>query len=125
MFDALVKYEFLRNAVWAGLFASLLCGVIGVIIVEKKLVHDERRHRPYGLRRSGAGVSYGLRADTGPSRSRSRRAGRGMAPPPGRQSARRHDLSGRWSMALGILFIALTPGYPPDLTSYLFGGIFR
>jgi zinc transport system permease protein len=30
-----------------------------------------------------------------------------------------------WSlgMALGILFIALTPGYPPDLSSYLFGSI--
>ncbi|MCB8817086.1 metal ABC transporter permease [Desulfosporosinus shakirovi] len=30
-----------------------------------------------------------------------------------------------WSlgMALGILFIALMPGYPPDLTSYLFGNI--
>ena len=30
-----------------------------------------------------------------------------------------------WSlgMALGIVFIALTPGYPPDLSSYLFGNI--
>jgi len=30
-----------------------------------------------------------------------------------------------WSlgMALGILFIALMPGYPPDLSSYLFGNI--
>jgi len=30
-----------------------------------------------------------------------------------------------WSlgMALGIFFIALTPGYPPDITSYLFGDI--
>src|SRR5665647_455997 len=30
-----------------------------------------------------------------------------------------------WSlgMALGILFIALMPGYPPDLNSYLFGNI--
>jgi zinc transport system permease protein len=26
-------------------------------------------------------------------------------------------------MALGILFIALRPGYPPDLNSYLFGNI--
>ncbi len=26
-------------------------------------------------------------------------------------------------MALGILFIALTPGYPPEMTSYLFGDI--
>jgi len=26
-------------------------------------------------------------------------------------------------MALGILFIALMPGYPPDLSSYLFGSI--
>jgi zinc transport system permease protein len=26
-------------------------------------------------------------------------------------------------MALGILFISFTPGYPPDMTSYLFGDI--
>ncbi len=26
-------------------------------------------------------------------------------------------------MAMGILFIALAPGYPPDITSYLFGNI--
>lgn len=26
-------------------------------------------------------------------------------------------------MALGILFIAFTPGYPPDISSYLFGDI--
>lgn len=26
-------------------------------------------------------------------------------------------------MALGILFIAFMPGYPPEITSYLFGSI--
>jgi len=30
-----------------------------------------------------------------------------------------------WSlgMALGVVFIAMTPGYPPDMASYLFGNI--
>jgi zinc transport system permease protein len=28
-----------------------------------------------------------------------------------------------FGMALGILFIAVKPGYPPDMTSYLFGDI--
>ena len=38
MLSALMKYQFLQNAVWAGLLASIVCGVNGVIIVEKKLI---------------------------------------------------------------------------------------
>ena len=38
MLEALLTYRFLQNAVTAGLLASVVCGIIGVIIVEKKLV---------------------------------------------------------------------------------------
>jgi zinc transport system permease protein len=125
MFDALLKYEFLRNAVWAGLFASLLSGVIGVIIVEKKLVMMSGgiAHTAYG----GVGLGYlmGFEPILGAfAFSLAAALGVGWLR---RRGGSRPDvtISLFWSlgMALGILFIALTPGYPPDLTSYLFGGI--
>jgi energy-coupling factor transporter ATP-binding protein EcfA2 len=56
MFQALFKYQFLQNAVWAGALASIVCGVIGVIIVEKKLVMMSGgiAHAAYG----GVGLGY-------------------------------------------------------------------
>ncbi len=38
MIAALLKYQFLQNAVFAGILTSIACGVIGVIVIEKKLV---------------------------------------------------------------------------------------
>ena len=38
MIDALFKYQFLQNALFSGILASIVCGIIGVVIVEKKLV---------------------------------------------------------------------------------------
>ncbi|NLM21587.1 MAG: metal ABC transporter permease, partial [Peptococcaceae bacterium] len=38
MIGAILEYQFLQNAVCAGILASIVCGIIGVIIVEKKLV---------------------------------------------------------------------------------------
>ena len=38
MINAIFQYQFLQNAIIASLFASIVCGIIGVIIVEKKLV---------------------------------------------------------------------------------------
>ncbi|HEX6861187.1 MAG TPA: metal ABC transporter permease, partial [Thermoanaerobaculia bacterium] len=35
-FDAL-SYEFLRNALLAGVIASVLCGVVGTFVVVKRL----------------------------------------------------------------------------------------
>ena len=37
MLEALFTYRFLQNALIAGLLASVVCGIVGVIIVEKKL----------------------------------------------------------------------------------------
>lgn len=36
MINAILTYDFMRNALVAALLASLVCGVIGTIIVEKK-----------------------------------------------------------------------------------------
>jgi zinc transport system permease protein len=35
MINALLEYQFLQNALLSGTLASIVCGLIGVIIVEK------------------------------------------------------------------------------------------
>ena len=56
MLEALTKYSFLQNALIAGILASVLCGIIGVIITEKKLLimSGGIAHTAYG----GVGLGY-------------------------------------------------------------------
>ncbi len=125
MLEALFKYDFLQNALFAGLLASIICGIIGVIITEKKLLimSGGIAHTAYG----GVGLGYLL----------------GFEPILGagifavgaalvigavrRKNTAKSDIiiSLLWSlgMALGIAFTSLMPGYPPDINSYLFGNI--
>jgi len=125
MLTALLKYQFLQNAVLAGLLASVLCGVIGVIIIEKKLVMMSGgiAHASYG----GVGLGYllGIEPIFGAIGFALLSAlGVGFVKRRGGASA--DVLIGLfWSlgMALGIFFVALMPGYPPDMSSYLFGNI--
>ncbi len=125
MIKALFQYTFLQNAVAGALLASIVCGIIGTIIIEKKLVMMSGgiAHISFG----GIGMGYyfniepifgGLVIAVLASLGISAVNRKTRTPP--------DALVGMfWSagMALGILFIALTPGYPPDMTSYLFGDI--
>ena len=38
MIKAIFEYSFMQNAVLASFLASIICGIVGTIIVEKKLV---------------------------------------------------------------------------------------
>lgn len=125
MISALLKYQFLQNAMAAGLLSSIVCGIIGVIVIEKKLVmlSGGIAHTSYG----GVGLGYllGFEPILGAFLFAV-----GGALAIGRISRGKSTHSDVviglfWSfgMALGILFVALTPGYPPDITSYLFGNI--
>lgn len=125
MIKALFEYQFLRNAVLAGILASVVCGIIGVIIIEKKLVMMSGgiAHTSYG----GVGLGYllGFEPIIG-AFIFSICAALGIGFIKRRGKAESDVIIGLfWSlgMALGILFIALMPGYPPDLSSYLFGSI--
>jgi zinc transport system permease protein len=125
MIKALFTYGFLQNAVLGALLASIACGVIGTIIIEKKLVMMSGgiAHAAFG----GVGMGYFLNIEpligallfaVG--------SALGIAAIHRRVKTHTDILIGLfWSvgMALGILFIAFTPGYPPDMTSYLFGNI--
>lgn len=125
MIEALLNYQFLRNALLSGLLASVVCGVIGVVVIEKKLVMMSGgiAHTAYG----GVGLGYllGIEPIFGAFLF-------ALLAAVGIGTIKRKGGSGTdvviglfWSlgMALGILFIAMMPGYPPDLSSYLFGSI--
>ena len=125
MFEALFQYQFLRNALFSGVLASIVCGVVGVIVIEKKLVMMSGgiAHTSYG----GVGLGYllGFEPIVGAFLF-SILAAVGVGYIKRRGGARSDVIVGLfWSlgMALGILFIGLMPGYPPDLSSYLFGNI--
>lgn len=125
MISALFEYRFLQNALLAGFLASIVCGIIGVVIVEKKLVMMSGgiAHTAYG----GIGLGYllGFEPIIGAFLF-SLCAALGIGYIKRKGGARSDVVIGLfWSlgMALGIVFIALMPGYPPDMNSYLFGNI--
>lgn len=125
MIRAIFEYQFLQNAIIACILASVVCGLIGVIIVEKKLVMMSGgiAHTAYG----GVGLGYFLGFEPVLGAlifSVAASLGVGLLKKKGGGNS--DVIIGLfWSlgMALGILFIAITPGYPPDLNSYLFGNI--
>lgn len=125
MIQAILQYQFMRNAALSALLASIVCGIIGIMIIEKKLIMMSGgiAHTSYG----GVGLGYLL----------------GIEPIIGafifavpasliigalrRRGVRQTDIviSLFWSfgMAMGIVFISFMQTYPPDITSYLFGSI--
>ncbi len=125
MFQSLFEYQFIQNALIASILASIVCGIIGVIVIEKKMVMMSGgiAHTAYG----GVGLGYLLGYEpvivafifsvgAALGIGKIKRTG-------GVQSDVIIGLFWSLGMALGILFIALKPGYPPDLNSYLFGNI--
>lgn len=124
MLEAL-QFEFMRNALLAGLFASIMCGVIGTFVVVNRIVFISGgiAHAAYG----GVGLAFFL----------------GFSPILGilgfsllvslimaavslKARHRADTIIGiLWAlgMALGVILLDLTPGYNVDLMSYLFGSI--
>lgn len=125
MLKVLFEYQFIQNAVFAGILASIVCGIIGVIIVEKRLVMMSGgiAHTSYG----GVGLCYllGFEPIVG-AFFMSILAAFGIGYIKRHGGTKSEVAIGLfWSlgMALGIFFIAMMPGYPPDMSSYLFGNI--
>jgi zinc transport system permease protein len=121
----ILQYEFMQNAFWAGLLAAIACGIIGTYVVVKRMVFISGgiAHASFG----GVGIGYfmggnpiiGALIFTIASAL-------GMGALVRRTKLAEDTAIGIfWAigMALGILFIAMTPGYAPDLFSYLFGNI--
>ena len=121
----LFQYAFFQNALLGSLLTAIACGIVGTYIVSRRLVFISGgiTHASFG----GLGLGFYL----------------GMNPIvmamvfavlssfcvewASRTQNIREDsaIAGVWSlgMALGVIFIFLTPGYAPNLSAYLFGNI--
>ena len=117
--------EIMRNPIIAGLLASVACGIIGVYVVVKKIVFISGgiSHASFGG--IGLGYFFGINPVLGALFfSLASALSMGMVT---RRTKLPEDtaIGILWAMgmAIGILFIFLTPGYAPDLMSYLFGDI--
>ncbi|HDP96381.1 MAG TPA: metal ABC transporter permease [Euryarchaeota archaeon] len=124
MFDFLA-HEFMRNALIAGLLASVVCGIVGTLVVVRRIVFigGGISHASFG----GVGLGYYLSFDPLLGAlifSLGSALGIGVL---SKQAREREDtvIGMVWAtgMAIGILLMGLTPGYAPDLMSYLLGSI--
>jgi zinc transport system permease protein len=119
------QYEFMRNAVYASLLASMACGVIGTYIVVNRIVFISGgiAHASFG------GIGLGFLAGFSPVIGAlifSVASALGIGVATSRAKLPEDTIIGvLWAvgMALGVVFIALAPGYAPDPSSYLFGNI--
>jgi zinc transport system permease protein len=118
-------FEFFRNAIIAGLLASVACGIIGSYVVVKRMVAlaGGISHTAFG----GIGLGYFLGIDPLLGAMGFTVASAiGMGEVSFSRKQNLDTLIGAfWAagMALGILFVFLTPGFAPDLFGYLFGNI--
>jgi zinc transport system permease protein len=124
MIDAL-QLDFMRRALMAGVLVSIACGIIGTYVVVNRIVFISGgiAHAAYG----GIGLGYFLKASPVWGAilfSLSAALAMGAVQ---RKTRQRADtvIGMMWAtgMALGIIFIDLSPGYAADLMSYLFGSI--
>ena len=123
--ENLFEYSFVMRSLLGALFASITAGLAGTYIVSRRLVFLSGgiTHASFG----GIGLGYylGINPVVGAAIF-----GLGSALGMEYMSARgrmREDsaIGILWAlgMAVGIIFIYLTPGYAPNLMSYLFGSI--
>lgn len=120
-----LSYDFVQNALLASLLASIVCGLTGTYIVSKRLVFigGGISHASFG----GIGIAHflGVNPFFGALvfTVLSAMGIHGLS----RQSLLSKDtlIGILWSfgMAVGIIFIFLTPGYTPNLMTFLFGNI--
>jgi len=121
----ILSYEFIQNAIIAGLLVSFAAGIIGSLIVVNRMVFlaGGIAHTSYGG--IGIAVYFGLPIFLGAS-TFAVLAALLMAMITLNQRDKIDTFIGLiWAvgMAIGIIFVDLTPGYNVDLMSYLFGSI--
>lgn len=124
MIEAL-QFEFMQNALAAGILTSIICGIIGTLIVVNRLVFLSGgiAHSAYG----GIGLAFffGWPYMVG-AIGFALFSAMIMAAVSLKSKHRADTIIGvMWAMgmAFGILLLDITPGYNVDLMSYLFGSI--
>ncbi|MBP7486172.1 MAG: metal ABC transporter permease [Parabacteroides sp.] len=121
----LLQYAFFQNALLGSLLTAIACGIVGTYIVSRRLVFITGgiTHTSFG------GLGIGFYAGVNPILTAlifSVMSAFGVEWVSRKQGIREDSaIAGFWSlgMALGVIFIFLTPGFAPNLSAYLFGNI--
>ncbi len=121
----LLQYTFFQNALIGSLLTAIACGIVGTYIVSRRLVFISGgiTHASFG------GLGLGFYLGTNPIMTAmvfSVLSALGVQWASRSQNIREDSaIAGVWSlgMAVGVIFIFLTPGYAPNLSAYLFGNI--
>ncbi len=121
----LFQYAFFQNALIGSLLTAISCGIVGTYIVSRRLVFISGgiTHASFG------GLGLGFFLGTNPiwmAMVFSVLSAFGVEWASKTQSIREDSaIAGVWAlgMALGVIFIFLTPGYAPNLSAFLFGNI--
>jgi len=125
MIEAIFKFEFLQNALGAGVLVSIACGIIGTFVVINRIVFISGgiAHAAYG----GIGLGYFFQfSPVIGAIAFSLLSALGMGLVERKTKQRADTLIGvMWAigMAIGIILIDLSKGYKVGLESYLFGSI--
>ena len=121
----IASYQFLQNALIASLLTGVTCAIIGTYIVVRRMVFLSGgiTHASFG----GIGIAYyfGFNPIIG-ALIFSVLSSLGMDYIASKTKMREDSAIGvLWAlgMAIGIIFIFMTPGYTPNLMSFLFGNI--
>ena len=121
----ILQYDFMRHALMVGLLVSIACGIVGTYVVVKRIafISGAISHTAYG----GVGLGYllGIPPMAGATVF-TVAAALAMGEVSHRSKQREDTIIGMmWAvgMALGVIFVKLSPGYTGDLMSYLFGSI--
>jgi zinc transport system permease protein len=125
MINNFLSYSFIQNALLASILGSITAGIIGTYVVSKRMVFITGgiTHASFG----GLGIGFfiGINPIIGAAIF-------GVLSGLGVEFLSKYNkiredsvIAMIWSfgMAVGIIFIFLTPGYAPNLMSYLFGNI--
>jgi zinc transport system permease protein len=121
----ILQYEFMRNALFAGLLAAITCGIIGSYVVVKRMVFISGGISHASLGGVGMGYFLGINPILG-ALFFTPAVALAMGLVTKRTKLPEDTAIGiLWAvgMALGFIFIGLTPGYLPDPFSYLIGDI--
>jgi zinc transport system permease protein len=121
----LLQYAFFRNALIGSVFTCISCGIVGSYIVSRRLVFISGgiTHASFG------GLGLGFYLNISPILSAllfSIASAFGVEWLSKRQDVREDSaIAAIWAlgMALGVIFIFLTPGYSPNISAYLCGYI--
>jgi len=125
LWNEMRDYRFMRYAIYAGLLAAVAFGIIGTYVVVRRIVFISGgiAHASFG----GVGLAFYMGWDPilgAALFALASALGIGIL---SKETLEREEttIGIIWAvgMAMGAFFIRITPGYPPNPASYLFGNI--